>query len=346
MRRRFYPADDGRKYTRLFLSNISMWGPKAERFLDEYRGDKFHVVGFVESHLLPSNFLALQGRFSSWGRRPFAAHAAGSGRSLEGSSGGALICPSLSLQIGMGAGDDSDWKIKGKDWHLLEIRAKHCSYLIIVAYMDHSIGARGNNIAKMQQIQRAVMYWKLPYTIFADWNMTPQALEESGFVGPLDGEIKVAPDISETCISGNILDFLVVARSFSSAISLFQASSRSPWRAHRGFEIDIIRSPRSVHILSVIKPAALDLDNLQDKEDRPCWSKASGCTDNIEQEDDKIYAKLLLPIFKNAIVDCSEVGKGYRNFSAKAEDHIVKPINTPRGMAGRTATGDGFLNSS
>ena len=90
-------------------------------------------------------------------------------------------------------------------------------------------------------------------------------------MGPLDGEIKVAPGISETCISGNILDFLVVSRTFSSAISLFQASPRSPWRAHKGFDIDIIRSPRSVHILSVIKPKALDIEHLQDKEDRPLW---------------------------------------------------------------------------
>ena len=65
MRERFYVGEDGKKHTRFFFSNVTAWGPKACNFLDEYRGERFHMVGLAETHLLPSKFRALAGKLAS-----------------------------------------------------------------------------------------------------------------------------------------------------------------------------------------------------------------------------------------------------------------------------------------
>ena len=165
------------------------------------------MVGLAETHLLPSKYRSLAGKFASWGRRPYAAHANSSGRSEFSSSGGVVLLPNISLSLSeIGANSVNDWRHKGDGWQLLVIRAKHCSYIVIIAYLDHSVGPKGMNIKKLQQIQKALLYYKLPYIVFADWNMDPKALRAPGFIDLIDGEIKVAPGITETCISGNILD--------------------------------------------------------------------------------------------------------------------------------------------
>ena len=84
------------------------------------------------------------------------------------------MCPSLAPQLS----DSNDvqegsWKVKGKDWHMIGVRARHCTYLVVIAYLDHTIGINGANIVKLQQIQRALLHVKLPFFTFADWHCVP-----------------------------------------------------------------------------------------------------------------------------------------------------------------------------
>ena len=324
-------GDDGKKYTRMFFSNISTWGPRAERFLDQFRGSRYHVVGLLETHLDARAYSNLAGRFAAWGRRPFAAHAVATGRSESGTSGGALLCPSLALQLS----DSNDvqegsWKVKGKDWHMIGVRARHCTYLVVIAYLDHTIGINGANIVKLQQIQRALLHFKLPFFIFADWNCVPQTLADSGFLEVIGAEIKVAPGITETCVSGNIIDYIVVARSITSAISLFQDSSHSPWRAHKGFEVDIIRSPREIHILAVVKPKAYNLHEMVGKEERPDWEDIAYVEKSDNNDEVDAYSELLRPLLGAATDDAVEVGLEYRTFAGKLERYLEAATGTTR----------------
>ena len=351
VKERFYPGEDGSKVTRFFFSNITAWGPKALRFLDEYRGERFHMVGLAETHLLPARFRALAGNFANLGRRPYAAHSRPSGKSEGGSSGGVVLLPNMALSLNeIGNDPASDWTRKGDDWHLVIVRAKHCSYIVAIAYMDHTIGARGINIQKLKQLQKAILYYKLPYIIFADWNMDPSTLRESGFTDQINGEIKVAPGVTETCISGNILDYLVVSRSFASAIELYIASPRSPWRAHKGFEVDITRSPRAIHILAILKPKAFDLENLVDLERRPDWAD---CEDESDEADVRVedneevslgadkFAILLEPILSKEILNPAlQLGRSYRSLSRQSEKYLSLSTTGRPGMGGSGSRGD------
>ena len=262
-----------------------------------------------------------------------------------------VLLPNLALSLSENGSDPgSDWTRKGDDWHLVIIRARHCSYIVAIAYMDHTIGARGINIQKLKQLQKAILYYKLPYIIFADWNMDPGALRESGFTDQIDGEIKVAQGVTETCISGNILDYLVVSRSFASAIELHIASPRSPWRAHKGFEVDITRSPRAIHILAVLKPKAFNLENLVDPEHRPDWDDCEDESDeaDVKAEDNEElnldadkFAILLEPILsKEILLPAIQLGRSYRSLSRQSEKYLSLSTTGMPGIGGSGSRGD------
>ena len=110
---------------------------------------------------------------------------------------------------------------------------------------------------------------KLPFIVFADWNMDPKELLASGFAETLFSEIMVATNIAETCITGSTLDYLLVSRNFTSAIVSFAAFAGSPWRTHKGFQLEVVKSPRSIHVLSLLKPMAVPIDDLVDMDLRP-----------------------------------------------------------------------------
>ena len=205
----------------MFFSNMSSWGPKAERFLQEKRRD-FQIVGFLESHTTLPKYRTLCKRLESLGRRPFAAHATLTSRSEFGSSGGVLLMPLLQLQLAPFADyDEQKWKYVGDDWALIVVRAKHTSYIIMCAYLDHTVGATGRNVTKLKQMQHALLYFKLPFVIFSDWNMNPAELMACGFPESMFAEIVCAPNIASTCISGNTLDYLVVSRNYTAAMLSF-----------------------------------------------------------------------------------------------------------------------------
>ena len=220
----------------MFFSNISTWGPRAESFITTYKKD-FHVMGFAETYLTKQNLTGVCTRIEVAGRRSFAAHAQPSRRTEFGSSGGILVCPRLGLQLARmeDASGNNQWRNVGDDWRLIIIRARHCSYIIVVAYLSCSMGIAGINVTKLRQLKRALLFYRLPFIIFADWNVSPAALAGSGFPDDLHAEIMVAPGLTETCISGNIIDFIVVSKTFVNAIVSFEASSISPWRGAQGF---------------------------------------------------------------------------------------------------------------
>ena len=169
------------KFTRIFFSNISSWGPKAVRFLGENRR-QFQVIALTETHVTAGKYSSLKDTFAAHGRRCFPAHAILTNRSEHGSSGGSMVCPQLSLQFSpMENFAKHTWKFRGDDWSMIIVRAKHVSYIVVMAYFDHTIGPVGRNLLKLQQIQRCLLYFKLPFVLFADWNMPPEVVQQTGF---------------------------------------------------------------------------------------------------------------------------------------------------------------------
>lgn len=140
-----------------------------------------------------------------------------------------------------------------------------------MSYMVHSVGPQGQNIVKMKQISTALLYFKLPLVILADWNMTPEESFSFDFLGLLNAEIKAVKDIDYTCNSGRILDYMVVSRTFSPAISSFRKSTTSSWKPHCRLEVSITRSPRSLHILAQMKSESVPLGELLPVDERPHW---------------------------------------------------------------------------
>ena len=245
------------------------------------------------------------------------------GRSESGTSGGALIAPSLRLQLGSIDHDgDRSWRLKGDDWVSIIIRTKGMDYQLIIAYFDNTIGPCGPNLVKLQQISRAVLALGLPFIIVADWNMVPEKLSSTGFLGLTNSEIRLCEHVDHTCISGRMLDYLVVSRCFSPAVKSVRTASFSPWRTHVGMSIVVDRRPRSIHILAMDQPFIIDKDlKLKDKQYRLDWEECK-VEKNFKVNDE--YRDGLQDVLRGAFPDALKLGQEYANWSKSSEKWLLE----------------------
>ena len=136
-------GDPGGGYVHMF-ANISAWGPKAQEFLEtralgaERRGMRFvHSLNFVETHVASVKMQSMRKLLEVHGWRPFAVPARRTMRSDDGTSGGVVASPSISVAL-----DDmpvvpskADWKVQGLDWRMVPYRAKGFTYCMFTCLL-------------------------------------------------------------------------------------------------------------------------------------------------------------------------------------------------------------------
>ena len=165
---------DSDKALRMFFANITKWGKTAERFLDEHRMSDFHSIAVVETHLAAPDLRKLVPRLQAWGRRGFGSAARATGRSEASTSGGVLLAPASRLQLDSLSdpeGSLSPWRTRGHDWVCVPIKLRGMTFVHCAAYVTACIGPRGENIEKLKEMTRALLSYRLPMTVVADWNM-------------------------------------------------------------------------------------------------------------------------------------------------------------------------------
>ena len=111
----------------------------------------------------------------------------------------------------------------------------------------------------------------------------------------------------------------------------------------------MVKSPRSIHVLALIKPKTVPLDCFKDFDQRPCWedisvdagslpSQAPAASVNLPSEDESdesrdecttrpFYPDLLRPLFGTIVDDALKVGQGYFNFSQRAEKYFIGSVD-------------------
>ena len=104
----------------------------------------------------------------------------------------------------------------GYDWVAVGISLRgDVSLTLYVVYLTDSIGMKGVNLTKTQQIMHSLSVVSGPVALIGDFNMPPDELLESGafFAGSSGHHLQaVVPDVPFTCSqgSGRILDYMLV----------------------------------------------------------------------------------------------------------------------------------------
>ena len=247
----------GPKMVQIFFCNISEWGPTAEAFMQAHRRESFHVVCLAEHHLSKRKLSSVCQKFPAYGRRVTASTAQATGRSSEGTSGGVLIAPRLTLQLGPRWLNNPKIGWTGDDWCAVPIRTKGFTYVLVTAYLTHTIGPVGVNSEKLKSIAAMLLFRGLSFIILADWNMTVDQLRASGFLHLVKGEPVLPEGVDATCNSGRLIDYAVVSRDLIPMVSEGNGSltcfDRSPWRTHQGLLLSLLSVMIEKRLLQFIK---------------------------------------------------------------------------------------------
>ena len=142
--------------------------------------------------------------------------------------------------------------------------------VIAFAYFDHSIGMKGPNLVKFQRICQIRDMGKKKLIVAADFNMTPQKMEESGMLSTVGLSIVTAGK-EPTCkhsTGHSLIDYLLVDTSIVSLIRNIKLVEAKPWSTHAGIEFDINCRPAPISTLQLVRPKPIpyekdDKGNLQ-----------------------------------------------------------------------------------
>ena len=113
---------------------------------------------------------------------------------------------------------------------------------------------------------------------------------------------------------------MVVSKHFAAAILTFEASALSPWRTHRGLIAKVSGSPRSIHVLSHIRPITIPVAELAPFCERPKWQEIKDdfiSEDSLDTKSD--IKEALEPIFGKFMGSAFEVGQRYAHWSKSCE---------------------------
>jgi len=95
-----------------------------------------------------------------------------------------------------------------------EVRYGQTSILTIVAYFWCSEGLSPRNFAILQQISSLIKQFKIPFLLFADFNMEPEHIMASGWPNEHAASLLV-PTVNSTCKGSNkVIDYCIVSASF------------------------------------------------------------------------------------------------------------------------------------
>ena len=78
---------------------------------------------------------------------------------------------------------------QGLDWGAEIIRTKGRSLVLIQGYFDCGAGTTDVNLQKYRQVVELIKILNLPYIWCADWNMTPDEVQDASWPSQAKGQI-------------------------------------------------------------------------------------------------------------------------------------------------------------
>lgn len=250
-----------------FFSNITTWGPSARSviFSDEYK-EKYQVIGVVETHTTTESNADFIAQANGQGFSIESNVAMKYGDSLGNHGGEAILASKFTYSIPIDAEileASSSINDECRRFSVMEVRFGQMSILCFTAYFWCSEGLSARNWVICQQISHVLWQFELPFILFADFNMSPDTFEASGWLG-LHSSSLLVPDVDTTCKgSKHILDFCVVSTCLRSFFSIEPATV--PWGPHIGLKVSLHMYPSLTMVKSLVEPLPLPMRKFHEK---------------------------------------------------------------------------------
>ena len=162
--------------------------------------------------------------------------------------------------------------LSGFHWHL-----RGDSIVMLCGYCRPSIGLAGSNRERLQAWAACLATLSVPWILFADWHMEPQALRSSGWLQTLGTEVDIlCPNVEETSTAagGKLYDYIVCSSTALPALGDFEWLPQGVWSSHPFCSLGIRSRPKFVQGPQLALPLPLPQAPISQRVQTP-WSNAS-----------------------------------------------------------------------
>jgi hypothetical protein len=124
---------------------------------------------------------------------------------------------------------------------------------------------------------------RVPFLVYADWNVEPLMLAQSGWFDPLSGFVVVPTGATISCSSGrgSMLDYLLVSKSMIPRLRSVTMDLNSVWAPHCGLRVVVDATPCVVMVSKLWRLGAVPVGVVVDDKGR---QKAASSTDGHWQQ--------------------------------------------------------------
>ncbi|CAK0828683.1 unnamed protein product, partial [Prorocentrum cordatum] len=171
------------KVTSIFFSNITQWGEKPQKFLNESQ-ELAQIFAFTESHVPQPGITKLKKDQSKDGWKASVTAATPTRRSKEGNGGGELLIAKAHLATTTFDVMRETLKARGRQdpfrgFTAMTIHLSGGNVVLFSLYLLPKEGMQGSNFEKIKALSTVIGSITDPWIIMADWNMPPSLVEKS-----------------------------------------------------------------------------------------------------------------------------------------------------------------------
>ena len=150
--------------------------------------------------------------------------------------------------------------VTGLYWHV-----RGMPFVLLVAYMDPSVGSHGSNTGKYEYLLSIVRALGVPWMIYADWNLTPEQMVDSGWLQWFKGKLRVPEDMSFTCTirPRRMIDYLMVSEEMDPFVKVLRQEHSTPWKPHLGLRVTIDKAAADMLVLKAVRPRAFPCESVE-----------------------------------------------------------------------------------
>ena len=164
--------------------------------MEQFLANTQHQLALIVEHHLPQHKLqAVRNSLQHANWRTTASVASSTGRSISGTSGGAIICTRSNLRVNAyaeraPAPGCAQLQGVGMDWAEVVLRMKGMNLLVVCLYLTTGKNASSIHVTKLSEVITFIKHVVGHYVILADWNMAPEELVRWGVLQTIGREIQ------------------------------------------------------------------------------------------------------------------------------------------------------------
>ena len=150
-----------------------------------------------------------------------------------------------------------------------------------------------------------------------DFNMTPEELQTTSFLGKVKASIVVASEGQASCRSGRLLDYIVASNVLVPALAQVKFTP-APWKTHDMITFKILRAPREIQARFLVRPTRFATNETSS------WQDAQAHFTQPQEPHQLGSPDLPLEtVLESAATACEANAQAYASWSQQAEAFLA-----------------------